>query len=265
MPRETAPRKPGWRRWTALPAAALVCVSTAMAARIVHRFVRSDGRFALAGPRFPGDRGAGISIEGVTYASRERIMRVFAPDFERSVFLCPLAERRRRLLAVDWVEDASVSRVLPNRILVRVREREPVAFVRVKLPGTSVSRIWLIDGQGVLLEAPPKAKFAFPVVSGIAPEQNEADRRMRVQQMLRFKSELGEHYKEISEINLAAPENLVVVANAGGRAVELAMGDSGFRQRYQNFVNSYPEMRRKLGNVSAFDLRLDDRITVKDR
>ena len=37
----------------------------------------------------------------------------------------PLAERRRRLLAIDWVEDASVSRLWPNRVLVRITERKP--------------------------------------------------------------------------------------------------------------------------------------------
>ena len=63
------------------------------------------------------------------YASRSKVQRVFADDFDRSIFAVPLDERRRRLLAIDWVEDASVSRVWPDRLVVRIRERKPVAFV----------------------------------------------------------------------------------------------------------------------------------------
>ncbi len=42
-----------------------------------------------------------------------------------------LGERRRRLLAVDWVKDASVSRRWPNRVSVNVIERRPVAFAQI--------------------------------------------------------------------------------------------------------------------------------------
>ena len=47
----------------------------------------------------------------------------------RSVYLIPLDERRATLRTVDWVKDASVARVWPNRVVVRVAERKPVAFV----------------------------------------------------------------------------------------------------------------------------------------
>ena len=72
-------------------------------------------------------------FEGLTYASRAKVQRVFAGDFDRSIFSVPLAERRRRLLAIDWVEDASVSRVWPDRLVVRIRERKPVAFVSFRV------------------------------------------------------------------------------------------------------------------------------------
>ncbi len=55
------------------------------------------------------------------YASRSKVQRIFAQDSDRSIFPFPLDERRRRLLAIDWVEDASVSRVWPDRLAVRIR------------------------------------------------------------------------------------------------------------------------------------------------
>ena len=78
------------------------------------------------------------------------MQRVFATDFDRSIFAVPLDERRRRLLAIDWVEDASVSRIWPDRLVVRIRERTPVAFVPLR------SGVLLIDSHGVLLDQPPQ-------------------------------------------------------------------------------------------------------------
>ena len=88
----------------------------------------TDPQFTLS-----RDRPDALTIEGLNYASRAKVQRVFAEDFDHSVFSVPLDERRRRLLAIDWVEDASVSRIWPDRLVVRIRERQPVAFVLLPL------------------------------------------------------------------------------------------------------------------------------------
>ena len=95
-----------WRLWFGLAGGALVCVSTAMAALKVSHFVRTDPQFTLS-----RDRKGALAVEGLQYAARSKVTRIFAGDFGRSVFSIPLAERRRRLLGIDWVADASVSRI----------------------------------------------------------------------------------------------------------------------------------------------------------
>src|SRR5206468_654124 len=132
----------------------------------------SDARFILHGPDRRGD---GMTMEGLTYTSRSKVMHNFDADFGRSIFEMPLAERRRRLLGIDWVQDASVSRVWPNRLIVRVTERKPVAFVNLPRPRGRDGRVVLIDEEGVLLEQPAQSKFTFPVLRGIREEQTEAE------------------------------------------------------------------------------------------
>ena len=63
---------------------------------------------------------------------RPRSQSVFAATSGRSVYLCPISQRREQLLAIDWVEEATVSRIWPNRLSVAIRERKPVAFVQVE-------------------------------------------------------------------------------------------------------------------------------------
>jgi cell division protein FtsQ len=241
-----------WRLLFGLLVLGVLCVSTAVAAIKVHDYVFHDPQFILS-----RDRKDALSIEGLRYASHSKVMRIFAPDFDRSIFSVPLAERRRRLLAVDWIEDASVSRVWPDRLVVRIRERKPVAFVFLR------SGVLLIDAHGILLDPPAEAQFSFPVLSGIREDESEPMRREQVRALLSLEEDLGPFAKDISEVNAADPNDLHLVAQVDNRAVELAIGDDNFGRRYRNFLNHYPEIRRTSPDVNSFDLRLDDRITAK--
>ena len=148
------------------------------------------GRAQSAGVRARGSavqalarQAEAFTISGLKYTSRAKVQRVFAGDFGRSIFSVPLEERRRRLLAIDWVEDASVMRIWPDRLVIRIRERKPVAFVFFR------SGVLLIDGEGVLLDPPAQAQFTFPVLSGVREEEPDEKRRERVRAMLRVQDD----------------------------------------------------------------------------
>lgn len=251
MPKVVKPRRFPWRLSLTLVAWVGIAVSTALAAGRVRHFVLSDPHFILHAP--PN----GVTIEGLHYASRERVNRVFAQDYGQSAFQVPLAERRRRLLAVDWVREASISRLWPNQMIVRVKERQPAAFVYVG------HRYMLIDAEGVLLAPPPRTRFDFPVLSGLSDEQSEADRATRVRAMQGFLAEVKPAAGLISEVNAASVEDLRVIAEVDRRLIELWMGDRNYASRFQNFLSRYAEIRKTSPEAKIFDLRLDDRITAK--
>lgn len=252
MPKVVQPKRFPWRMVFTLAAWGAVAGSTAYAAKRVQQFVLTDRHFALnAGA-------AGIRLEGVKYASKARVLQMFSSDLAHSSFRTPMAERRRRLLAVDWVEDASISRLWPNRLLVRVIERKPVAFVN--MPN---GQYLLIDSAGVFLSAPPKVRFNLPVLSGITEEQDETERSARVGAMSSLVSELGPQAAAISEINTASLQDLRIITMVDHHAVELWMGDRNFASRLSNFTQHYPEIARTSPTASVFDLRLDDRITTR--
>ena len=81
------------------------------------------------------------------HASRRAIEGAFAEDMGQSIYLLPLEARRSTLRTVDWVKDASVARIWPNRVLVTVDERNFRRFLASDMPEKSVA---VID-----LPAPP--------------------------------------------------------------------------------------------------------------
>jgi cell division protein FtsQ len=242
-----------WRLLFAFFVVAVVGVSTAVAGYKVRDFVTTDPQFFLS-----RDRKDAITVQGLKYASRYKVQRVFAGDYDHSVYAVPLAERQRRLMAIDWIEDASVSRVWPDRIVVRVRERQPVAFVNLR------RGVRLIDAHGKLLDPPSQSQFAFPVLSGIGENDTDQQCLDHVTTFLRVQEDLGYLAKEISEIDTADPENIRIITQVDRRALTLLVGDGSFAARYRNFAKHYPEIVKRSPQARIFDLRLEDRITVKE-
>jgi cell division protein FtsQ len=264
MPKPIAPPKPklNWRMGMRVIAWSMVAAGVAWGGVQVNEFLLRDPRFHLECAGI--DRTcASLEIRGAIYASKARIQNVFASDFGNSVFHIPLAERRRRLLAVDWVSTASIERLWPNRIVVTVTERKPVAFAKLPIGGTMRYRFSLIDADGVLLALPPRVRFRLPVLSGVMEEQTENDRRLRVKAMQHLLEDLGPQAKDISEINAASTADMRVITEIDRHAVELWIGDQHFRSRYQHFVSNYEEIRKHFEQASVFDLRLDDRILAR--
>jgi cell division protein FtsQ len=251
-----------WRLGLRVAAWTAIAAGAAWGAKQVNSFLVTDPRFQLA---CGGVQSACTSLEirGSVYANRARLQNVFASDFGQSVYKIPLAERRRRLLAVDWVNTASISRVWPNKLVVTITERRPVAFAKLPIAGTSRYRFTLIDADGVLLSIPPRVRFHLPVLSGVREEQSESERRVRAQAMQHLLEDLGPQAKDISEINAASTIDMRVITEIDRHAVELWIGDQHYRSRYQHFVNNYEEIRRHSEQSSVFDLRIDDRILAR--
>jgi cell division septal protein FtsQ len=230
------------------------------ASQSFERFLIRDPRFFLAGPADYGLESPNLELHGVKYASRQQILRIFEPDYGRSLYLFPIAARRKNLLGVRWVHDASVARIWPNRVVVDIIERKPSAFI--KLPAESMVRWALIDDEGVILEPPAKAMFQLPVLAGVMGGETQEKRGIRVRRMKRLMKELGPLSDNVSEIDASDLDDLRVTELAGGSAVSLMLGDRNFSSRLGNFLDHYPDIHRKMPRATSFDLRLDDRITA---
>lgn len=230
----------------------LAAGASAYAFLAAERFLIRDPRFTVSGSQ--AGAGATLKIAGVQYASPGAIESVFAADLGRSLYLVPLEDRLTTLRTLDWVRDASIARIWPNTLLVRIWERVPVAFLA--LPGSGFG---MIDAEGVILPR-VKGKFSLPVLVGVKPSDPLAKRREGVGRMLRASAELGPAMQSISEVDVSDPENLIVSQPGGGGLLRLMLGDRNFGVRYQNFVKNYDQIRAHAPDATELDLRLEDRV-----
>ncbi|MBY0373357.1 MAG: cell division protein FtsQ/DivIB, partial [Bryobacteraceae bacterium] len=256
--KNSSPARPPrlWRYWVTGIFTALAAIALFLAWRQIDHYLTREPRFALAPPTEPGGESPGLRIDGLKNSPRDRVLRIFEQDHGRSIYRFPMAERRRELLAIDWIKDATIVRLWPNQIHIVLEERKPVAFARL------AHRVQLIDADGVLLEPHSQSKFTLPVINGLSVDTTETQRQLVVARVLKLVREAGPAAGELSEIDASDAENLKVTQKIDDRAVVLLLGREHFRERLENFYGHINEIRERYPNARVLDLRLEDRITA---
>ena len=226
--------------------------------------------YGMTSWRFRIQSSDSVEITGVKNASRAQVMDVAGKDIARNIFYVPLDERKKQLEQIPWVEEASVMRLLPNRIAVIIRERTPMAFAQIG------SRISLIDANGVVMGMPAdrKTKYSFPVIRGITETEPLSSRAAAMKIYNRLVSELGatdgenaaanstNYVRQLSEVDLSDPENVKVTANDPGGTMVVHLGAQDFLPRYKLYVAHIAEWRQQFQNVQSVDLRFEGQVVV---
>ncbi|HEX5482249.1 MAG TPA: FtsQ-type POTRA domain-containing protein [Terriglobia bacterium] len=206
-----------------------------------------------------------LALMGNHYVSRMEVMNALgwgrlgiaqAPN----VFQLSLAEARKRLEAIPWVESATVSRILPNRLTVNIIERTPVAFVDVG------GHLELVDKEGVFLQPPGKAAFDFPVLYGLDPGSTPARRKALLGSYLRFLQETRDDVTRsgwmISEVNLSDPSDLKLLMVQGRETVLAHFGGKDFPSRFKTFARVAPKALADNPRIDSMDMRYNGEVVV---
>ena len=108
-----------------------------------------------------GFRMTSLQIAGASPMASADIAKAAGLTKDQPILGVDLAAIRTRVEQVGWVESASVTRMLPNTMTIRVVERRPVAVWQLD------GRMQVIDSAGqVIREADPGAFPQLPLVVG---------------------------------------------------------------------------------------------------
>jgi len=240
-------------KWTAITLFALCLAS--IAGGTIYQYGERNWRFRI-------ESSDDIQISGTHNVPHTQVMEVLGGDIGRNIFFIPLTDRKAQLEKIPWVESASVMRFVPNRLVVEIHERTPIAFARLG------SRISLIDAGGTLMELPvtSKQKYSFPVVVGMNPGEPLSTRTARMKiynDLVRQLDVDGGHYsQDLSEVDVSDPEDVKVLANDPAGAVLVHLGSSDYLTRYKVYVSHVQGWRQQFDKLESVDLRYDHQIIV---
>ncbi len=109
----------------------------------------------------PGLTVRSVEIRGNVRTDREEIRRLSRlKDGMRMLDVKP-AQAEKSIQANSWIRRAHVSRRFPDKVIVAVEERTPIALV-------NVGRVHYLDDEGVILPLFAATYSDLPLVSGVA-------------------------------------------------------------------------------------------------
>lgn len=199
---------------------------------------------------------AGLSVQhfeltGVVHADREAVLRIVRVYEKQDMPLVDLGQIRRDLLNLAWIEDARVSRRLPDTLAVDILEKQPAGVWQHDY------KLSLIDARGQVI-APVDASTPMdklPLVIG-------ADANL--------------HAVELQTLIATQPSLKPLIEGAtwiGGRrwdvrfqsgeTLALPEGDGPARAALALFARKDSEARLLGQGIVRFDMRDPDRIVVR--
>jgi len=191
-----------------------------------------------------------VDVRGVKNLNELKVYERALAERSRAMPLVDLDALRAQLLELSWVEDARVSRQLPDTLVIDIVERKPAAVLRK--PGRYV----LIDQQGHELEPIPAARAKGKlVISGPAAGQQV----VALSHLLDAAPALKPQVREAEWIGNRR-WNLTFKT---GQVLALPQGDRPSANALVQFARLDGTNRLLGGKVAAFDMRAPDRIYLR--
>jgi cell division protein FtsQ len=182
-----------------------------------------------------------VRTEGVfQYLSKEEIKTALMPLVMTSIFDADMQHIHETVAKLAWVKDASVERVWPDTIDIKVHERK--AYVRWGQDG-------LLTEHGELFMPNNVDQFqSLVLVDG--PKQQEAK---TLEIMKGVQIALEDQALELAEFNVNDREAWKIKLKTG---LEIYLGRTGQLKKLQRFLDTFPVIgQEKISAMQVVDLR----------
>ncbi len=104
-----------------------------------------------------------VYVENYNRVSQDTILKTTTLDtYESNIFLYPAKKYEKQLLSNAYINNVTISKVLPNTIIVSVDERNLIAYVMY-----SDDTYLFINEEGIILDSKQYITEQLPIITGI--------------------------------------------------------------------------------------------------
>jgi cell division protein FtsQ len=206
-----------------------------------------------------------VTVRGNSRLSTVEVEALMQGIRGQNILSADLHEFQRRLMDSPWVAAATIRRVLPGTIEVRILERTPMAIARID------GRLYLMDAEGVIVDGfgPEYVEYDLPLVDGLTRADADGvprvdrDRAELTRQFLQTIQSAGTFRQRVSQVDVAAAGDVAVLLDTDATVIHL--GDTRFVERLRTYDALVPTLRERLREIDYVDMRFDQRVYVKSK
>lgn len=203
-----------------------------------------------------------VEVEGCRKITQGTLLSLAKMEGRPNLFTVSLSEIAKRLESHPWIEDIKVRKVFPNKILIQVEERKPIAILQLE-------ELYYIDTKGVIFSPlGDRDEYNYPFLTGLNRQILEKDpvesKRliMKALELLRIADqERVSPLEEISEIHMEKAFGIECFTKTEGVAVR--MGWEQFEEKLKRLSLVWSDLKKKEFSVASIDCSDLRRMVVK--
>ena len=171
-----------------------------------------------------------IEVQGFQHTNRHQIMEAAAVPLKTPIFQLDLKEVAQRVEALPWVRSCEVRRVLPDKLSLRVTERQPVALIRM-------DTLYYVDEDGTPFKKPsPGETLDYPILTGWeGQDRKKGEGKELIGEALWLIREVQDHphlsQEGISEINCNETDAMTIFMAKRGTMIHMSRGEMRLKVR----------------------------------
>lgn len=202
-----------------------------------------------------------VEFTGLSRVDGAEMARLVADLEGQNILLVPLEQYSARFNGHPRVRRAELKRILPDRIVCTVEEREPVALV-------FAGNFHEVDEDGMIMPSDDLTELLdLPIISGLDSDAVREGKRCREPRLMAALSTLaickrygGSFAGNISELRLGRSGINVVSLKEG---MVLLLGDGQVERRLKKFFVLRNKISEEDTGARFVDLRFDDQIVLR--
>ncbi|HZI50187.1 MAG TPA: FtsQ-type POTRA domain-containing protein [Terriglobia bacterium] len=232
-------------KWFLLSAAGAVLIVVGVSGYAVSHYLYTS-------PRFDVRR---VLVFGLNRVKEDDVTsRAALPD-SVNAFAVDLAEVRERVEGLRWVRYATVQRVLPDTISIKVVERTPVGLATIR------GDVFQFDEEAHLLDRDRDSGAAFPILNGLKKDDIEGNHK-KVALYLRIMEELNGR-NELSEVLINDTFEVSVISV--NEPILVTLGKEKFRERWGHFLMLRSKIQTEFPNTVQVDFRFRNQAILRSQ
>jgi cell division protein FtsQ len=203
-----------------------------------------------------------VEVEGNRKITKEALLSLTMMEGMPNLFSVNLEEVVKRIESHPWIESVRVRKVFPNKILIQIEERQPMAIIQLE-------ELYYIDAEGEIFSpVGDKDEYNYPYITGLTrsileKDPTEATRLItKALELLKIVDrEKIPPLEEISEIHLEKVFGIHCFTKSEG--VEVKMGWEDFGEKLKRLSLIWSDLRKRGFSVTSIDCSNLERMVVK--
>jgi len=204
-------------------------------------FLTTDARFEVQK----------LSVSGLKRVEENQVLAKAGFEVGTNVFRVKLDEVRERVEELPWVRYAVVERVLPDKIIIKVVEREPIGLGRIN------GEVFQFDADAKILDPDPVTAASFPILDGLRMKDHKGNVQ-KVEMYRKVLEDVGQ--TALSEVHINDSQEVTVVSASD--PVNVNLGAVDFRSRWIKYLQLKPQIQQQYPQAVRVDLRFRNQVVI---